>query len=88
MTRKSEEEKLRWAFRLFDKDGSGQISVAEMASVLQTVEGLEGKVQTGNNKGEKNEIFTPKLLINLFIKSVQNYLTKCRIVLEILDLGE
>lgn len=44
VTRKSEEEKLKWAFKLFDKDGSGQINVHEMASVLETVEGLEGKV--------------------------------------------
>lgn len=51
VTRKSEEEKLKWAFRLFDKDGSGQINVHEMASVLETVEGLDGKVPNPNNKG-------------------------------------
>ena len=53
VTRKSEDEKLKWAFRLFDKDGSGKINVHEMASVLETMQGLEGKAGTNNNNAYK-----------------------------------
>ena len=53
VTRKSEDEKLKWAFRLFDKDGSGKINVHEMASVLETMQGLEGKAGSNNNSAYK-----------------------------------
>ena len=38
------EEKLRWAFRMYDKDGSGEIDVDEMVdifSLMYTVQVIE-----------------------------------------------
>ena len=57
MTRKSEDEKLKWAFRLFDKDGSGKINVNEMASVLEILEGLEGKAGSGKSQAFAQKVF-------------------------------
>ena len=57
VTRKSEDEKLKWAFRLFDKDGSGKINVNEMASVLETMEGLEGKGGSGKAQAFAEKVF-------------------------------
>ena len=62
------EDKLRWAFRIYDKDtsgvfdmswsssfsdmSSGFISVAEMVTVLGTVYGLEGVDQVSHTLAE------------------------------------
>ena len=43
VTRKSEDERLAFTFRLYDADGSGKIDVREMAKVIETLDGLEGK---------------------------------------------
>ena len=37
VTRKSEDEKLKWAFRLFDKDGNGLISFEELGHVMKNL---------------------------------------------------
>ena len=34
----SEKEKLQWAFRLYDVDGSGSITVKEMENIIQTLD--------------------------------------------------
>ena len=34
----SEREKLQWAFRLYDVDGSGSITVKEMENIIQTLD--------------------------------------------------
>ena len=43
VTRKSEDERLIFTFRLYDEDGSGKIDLREMAKVIETLDGLEGK---------------------------------------------
>ena len=40
VTRKSEDERLIFTFRLYDVDGSGQIDINEMAKVIETLDGL------------------------------------------------
>ncbi len=54
VTRKSEDERLKWAFRLYDTDNSGKINVKEMASVIDVLQGLEGKVESSNNDNSTN----------------------------------
>ena len=44
VTRKSEDERLIFTFRLYDEDGSGKIDLREMAKVIETLDGLEGKL--------------------------------------------
>ena len=39
----SEREKLQWAFRLYDVDASGSITVHEMENIIQTLD----RVSTG-----------------------------------------
>lgn len=34
----SEKEKLQWAFRLYDVDGGGTISVKEMEAIIHTLD--------------------------------------------------
>ena len=38
----SAEEKLRWAFRLYDKDSSGSIDVKEMIEIVANLYEMEG----------------------------------------------
>ena len=40
VTRKSEDERLIFTFRLYDVDGSGHIDINEMAGVIETLDGL------------------------------------------------
>ena len=57
MTRKSDDERLKWAFKLYDKDGSGTINVKEMASVIETLAGLDGQITNKESIiGENGEI--------------------------------
>lgn len=44
------EENLRTAFKMFDKDGSGKISIDEMKIALGS--GVEGQTQDDNDWGE------------------------------------
>ena len=53
VTRKSDDERLKWAFKLYDKDGSGTINVKEMASVLETLDGLDGKISSENGEADR-----------------------------------
>eukprot|EP00090_Calanus_glacialis_P034580 TRINITY_DN58248_c0_g1_i1.p2 TRINITY_DN58248_c0_g1~~TRINITY_DN58248_c0_g1_i1.p2 ORF type:complete len:105 (-),score=47.64 TRINITY_DN58248_c0_g1_i1:48-335(-) len=39
----SPEEKLRWAFKMYDKDGSGGIDVDEMVEIVGNLYELEGQ---------------------------------------------
>ena len=39
----SERDKLTWAFRLFDIDASGTISVTEMENIIETLDQIEGR---------------------------------------------
>ena len=55
VTRKSDDERLKWAFKLYDKDGSGTINVKEMAAVIETLEGLDGKITNKDMIGENGE---------------------------------
>lgn len=41
----SERDKLQWAFRLYDVDCSGSINVKEMASIIETMDNVEGRKQ-------------------------------------------
>jgi len=36
------QEKLQWAFRLYDADGSGSINVSEMSSIIKMMDDMEG----------------------------------------------
>ena len=36
------EEKLRWAFKMYDKDGSGSIEIDEMVEIVGNLFELEG----------------------------------------------
>merc|ERR1712048_987878 len=38
----SPEEKLRWAFKMCDKDGSGSIELKEMVEIVSTLYDMEG----------------------------------------------
>ena len=55
VTRKSDDERLKWAFKLYDKGGSGTINVKEMAAVIETLEGLDGKITNKDMIGENGE---------------------------------
>ena len=37
-----DEEKLKWAFRLYDQDNNGVIDIAEMANIIDTLDSIEG----------------------------------------------
>ena len=51
------EEKLRMAFRLFDKDKSGAISVKEMVEVIGTLYSVEGHKEVRNRNNQLNSFF-------------------------------
>lgn len=36
------EEKLRWAFKMYDKDGSGSVEIEEMIEIVGNLFELEG----------------------------------------------
>ena len=38
----SPEEKLRWAFKMYDKDASGSIELREMVEIVSTLYDMEG----------------------------------------------
>ena len=42
----SEREKLQWAFRLYDVDGSGSITVKEMENIIQTLDRVNIQKET------------------------------------------
>ena len=44
------EEKLRWAFKMYDKDGSGSIEIDEMVEIVGNLFELEGLSKVIFNK--------------------------------------
>ena len=38
----SDEDKLKWAFRLYDMDNNGVIDMDEMAAIIETLDCIEG----------------------------------------------
>ena len=41
----SEKEKLQWAFRLYDVDASGSITLKEMENIIQTLDRVRIKIR-------------------------------------------
>ena len=39
---RSDEDKLKWAFRLYDMDNNGVIDIEEMAAIIETLDCIEG----------------------------------------------
>ena len=37
-----DEDKLKWAFRLYDMDNNGVIDIDEMSSIIETLDCIEG----------------------------------------------
>ena len=54
----SEREKLQWAFRLYDVDGSGSITVKEMENIIQTLDRVSIRRQ--------RRINNPNWIFNLY----------------------
>ena len=52
----SDEDKLKWAFRLYDMDNNGVIDMDEMAAIIETLDCIEG-VKPG-------ELVTKKISLN------------------------
>jgi len=48
----SAEEKLKWTFKLYDKDGSGAIDLQEMVDALETLYDIEGVYKFKNTPFE------------------------------------
>ena len=38
----ADEDKLKWAFRLYDMDNNGVIDIEEMANIIETLDCIEG----------------------------------------------
>ena len=49
----NEREKLQWAFRLYDVDASGSITVKEMENIIQTLDRVSNRALT-HISGESN----------------------------------
>ena len=47
----SDEDKLKWAFKLYDVDSNGVIDVKEMAAIIETLDCIEG-VKPGKVKSQ------------------------------------
>ena len=45
----SDEDKLKWAFRLYDMDNNGVIDMDEMAAIIETLDCIEG-VKPGSSR--------------------------------------
>ena len=60
------EEKLRWAFRMYDKDGSGEIDMEEMVDIFSLMYTVQVRIITLTNQ---NTVFTLSYLphMNIFI---------------------
>ena len=48
-----DEEKLKWAFRLYDLDNNGEIDIEEMANIIDTLDCIEG-VHAGSLRYDEN----------------------------------
>lgn len=50
-----QKEKLEWAFRMYDLDGSGEVSLVEMTSIINTMDELEGgtKDETAESRAQE-----------------------------------
>ncbi len=46
----SDEDKLKWAFKLYDMDNNGVIDLKEMAAIIETLDCIEG-VKPGHYRG-------------------------------------
>ena len=54
----AEEEKLNWAFKLYDIDNDGLVDQREMAIIMQTLDDIEG-VKSGEDDGNGNPDHVP-----------------------------
>ena len=50
-----DEDKLKWAFRLYDMDNNGVIDIDEMSSIIETLDCIEG-VKPGNPHQEIKQV--------------------------------
>ena len=50
-------EKLRWTFRLYDKDRRGTIEMSKMVEVLETVYVMEGSMSGNMARDKAKQIF-------------------------------
>lgn len=64
-TRGSIEEKLKWAFQIYDIDGNGYISQSELFSILKAVEKMAGAIN--------EEAFSKSRVMNIFNKMDVNH---------------
>ena len=58
-TRGTLDEKLRWAFSIYDIDGNGYITVSEIISIIQSIQKMVGALDDSNTSEERVvEVFT------------------------------
>ena len=62
----SEKEKLQWAFRLYDVDGSGSITVKEMENIIQTLDRVNIQKQITISMHRKIKMKLDFILTSLF----------------------
>ena len=73
-----DEEKLKWAFRLYDLDNNGEIDIEEMTNIIETLDCIEGvqagvvrydenghPVDTPSAKSRAEDLFLVSVLFNL-----------------------
>ncbi|EDO25696.1 predicted protein [Nematostella vectensis] len=67
ISRGSKETKLRWAFEIYDSDGSGEVSKKEMLEIVRSIFRLAGEEVTAKLPRDENtpEKFTSKLFLKL-----------------------
>ena len=53
----SDEDKLKWAFRLYDMDNNGVIDMDEMAAIIETLDCIEGVKPGELVRGLKKSLF-------------------------------
>lgn len=57
-TRGSPEEKLRWAFGIYDIDGNGYVTKTEILSIVQSIQKMVGALDANASEEKLHKIFT------------------------------
>ena len=82
------EEKLRWAFMVYDVDGNGSITSNEVLAIVKSIKKMIGNINDKNASDERilslfskfDKNHDNKLSLQEFIEGAQNDLTFVRIL--------